>query len=558
MKRKIAALVLLLSSGAYFVQAQEAQSPATENPELTQTTQTTQTNQEDAKKSDVRKFRINNIDYKTEKGITQAWALRRNVEIKKDLILNSEEELEEYIVSICNQVENTRLLDDIKVEKEFGEADEKGIIPVDLRISYSDSKHIMVLPKPSYSSNSGAEIKLKFKDSNFLGFLNPLNIDFNAEFGNEDAPTDFSKITLGANFSYEYPFNIGITENTWSNDFSLDWTLGDSRPELRYDTGVTVGIPFGNNKLNVSFTQSLVRENDYEPYDDTFYFVENAGMSMPLTLGYIKDIIPVRYTPSVSLTHNWDLDGISPSNSDLLGPAIKVSQNLSISNVNWMGNFRQGYSASLTHYVDFNFHKETISPFISFDVKLFKAFKYMGINSSIYVYAVLNDNQNNIGGPLRGILNKQYVDDGSRYALESDMAIQCSLEFPTHIITTDWLGWGYKIFGAYSDMSPTWQKILWLPHKIFEYADFELQISPFFDMALTHNYITERKFSYKDGFYDAGIEVLIYPCRWKSYVVRTSFGVDVGRFALSKWIDMSWRDNSVKKYEFYFGLGLQF
>ena len=564
MKRKIAALVLLLSSGAYFVHAQQSETadknPADKNPADRNTaitaTEVPGVNQESTKKGTGRRYRINNVDYKTEKGVSKAWAIKRNVEIKKDLILESEEDLENQIKSIEDQIENTRLLDINRIEEDFGDPDENGIIPVNLCVTVSDSKHFMAFPKPSYSSNSGAEIKLKLKDSNFLGFMNTLNFDLNAQFGNSDAPTDFSKITLGTNLSYDYPFNVGFTEDTWENDFSFDWEIGEAKPEFSYDTGVTVGIPFGNNRLNINFTQSIVRENDYESCGDDLYFVEKAGMSMPLTLGYIRDVIPVRYTPSVSVKYNWDMDGIE--HTDLVGPSLTVNQSLSISNVNWQGNFREGYSASLTHYVDFNFHKSTISPFISMEAQLFKAFKYMGINSKLYVYAVLNDEQNNVGGPLRGILNNQYVDDGSRYALKSDMAIQASLDFPIHIVTTDWCGWGEALFGKYSDLSPTWQKILWLPHKIFQYADFELQVSPFFDMALTHNFITGRKLSYKDGFYDAGLELLIYPCKWKSYVVRTSFGVDVGRLALTKWIDTSWRDMSVKKYELYFGLGLQF
>ena len=97
----------------------------------------------------------------------------------------------------------------------------------------------------------------------------------------------------------------------------------------------------------------------------------------------------------------------------------------------------------------------------------------------------------------------------------------------------------------------------WIPNKLFPYLDFELQLSPFIDVALTENAATGRTFFWKDGFYNAGIEVLVHPASWKSYVVRASFGVDVGRAVLSRFIDTSWRNN-VPKWELFIGLGLEY
>ncbi|HBD68163.1 MAG TPA: hypothetical protein DC014_02700, partial [Treponema sp.] len=88
---------------------------------------------------------------------------------------------------------------------------------------------------------------------------------------------------------------------------------------------------------------------------------------------------------------------------------------------------------------------------------------------------------------------------------------------------------------------------------LFPYLDFELLISPFIDIALTNNTATGRTFYWKDGFYNAGIEVLVHPASWKSYVVRASFGVDVGRAVLSRFIDTSWR-HDVSKWELFIGL----
>ena len=71
------------------------------------------------------------------------------------------------------------------------------------------------------------------------------------------------------------------------------------------------------------------------------------GISLPLTIGRINDIIPVSYTPSFDITYHWDPDGIDPADTGLLGPTIAIRQNISVSNVNWKGNFRDGYEGSL-------------------------------------------------------------------------------------------------------------------------------------------------------------------------------------------------------------------
>ena len=78
-------------------------------------------------------------------------------------------------------------------------------------------------------------------------------------------------------------------------------------------------------------------------------------------------------------------------------------------------------------------------------------------------------------------------------------------------------------------------------------------------MALCNNQVTGKTFAIKDGWYGAGLEVLVYPAKWRSLVVRASAGIDVGRKiikkAVSKLIDDSWRKN-VSALEISIGIGL--
>ncbi|MBP5441852.1 MAG: hypothetical protein J6Y60_01290 [Treponema sp.] len=523
---------------------------AQEQSEINEEAQT-QTQTENAAKE----YKIQNIKYDS-KGITKDFALKRNVNVDYSKTFKTEEELKTYIDYLVQQLDNTRLLDDISYSYEILEEAE-GFIPVEITIQVSDSSHFLIFPKPSYNSNTGFNIELAVKDTNFLGFMNTLNFDVNMDY-NTNTTSD-EKITLGTNFNYNYPFSIGITDDTWTNKFSLNWTIGKSSPDLSYSTGIETAIPFGRNFLRTNFTQSLTLKDSYKDYGDSFYFTEYFGLSLPLTIGRINDMIPVNYTPSFDITYNWDADGINTSNGGLLGPSMAIRQTINVSTVNWKNNFREGYAFELYHYFSYNFYSRNFSPFLALSFSAFKAFKYAGINFRAYGYGVINDSQNNIGGRLRGIVDGQNYGDASLgQAMSTTLAMAFNLDIPIHIITTDWMGWGEALFGSYNDFSPAMQKLFWLPHKVFPYLDFELQISPFVDIGLTKNKATGRSLNPKDSFIDAGFEVLVYPTRFRSYVVRGSFGVDVGRKLFSSFLNTDWRDMNVKAYEISIGLGLHF
>ena len=83
-----------------------------------------------------------------------------------------------------------------------------------------------------------------------------------------------------------------------------------------------------------------------------------------------------------------------------------------------------------------------------------------------------------------------------------------------------------------------------------------MQIVPFIDIALAANRMTGRVFDPRDGFYCAGIEVLLFPQKWKSVQIRASAGFDIGRLLLKDFIDTSWRDEKSSKKELTIGIGL--
>lgn len=513
-------------------------------------------------------FQIKKVDF-ISKGKTKESALKRNItDINYEKVFTSQEELEKYLHDIYQNIENTRLLTDIEYSYEIAETTDDGINLVEAQYTFKDSHSMLIFPKPALDTNSGIEIKLKLKDNNFLGLMNDLNVDLNLNFGDDDEPDNYSKVTTGFGFSYNYPFDIGITENTWSNSFDFNWVIGEDVPEYDFTTGIAVVVPIGQHKIKFEFSQSIIKNLDYEKYDDDLYFVEDATISVPFSIGYIRNTTEVTYTPSINFTHNWDRNGINKNNDDLnQTPMIKPGQTISFSNINWVGenNFRTGYSFSASQYMGWDITADTIDekvvPSVEANLKLFKSFKYVGFAINANGFAGYNT-KFSIGEYLRGAPDKQEFDDyevdADNYALKTPAAIVFNFDMPIHIVTVRWLDWSYALFGSYDTKPKVIKAIAFLPHKIFKYLNFEFQLSPFFDAALIKNRGTGSNLDYKEGIYTGGLEALVYPEKWKSFVVRASLGVDLSKKILNGHMDFdsSWRKG--KAWEAYFGLGLQF
>lgn len=497
-------------------------------------------------------YKFDSVIYNS-KGKTNINILKRTVEIDTEKLFSTKQELLDYISIINQQLINLRLLDNIELtEKEI--SCEENIHLFELTISFSDSKHLLILPKPSYNSNTGFELKAKLKDTNFLGLLNTFNFDFNGIYFHNDV-TDEKELALGVNFDYSLPFQIKHFQNSWDNDFTFKWTLGHEKPEYSYTTGFCFLYPFKKTSLKFEVHEAIARNEDYEIYNDTTYITNQEKISYIIPITRINQN-KLTYTPAFEFIWNTDKDGINKDNTDLYGPIAKIYHTLSLTNYNWIKNFRDGYSFSLTNSYGFNFDDIKFIPAISLSSHYYKAFKYLSFNTSLTVFKYFNSSEK-IGDKLRGTRDNQYFLNTKRYALNTSAAIVLNIDLPIHLFTTDWYSLGSKLFGAYNELSRTAQKITYIPYKLFGIADFEMQFSPFIDIALTDNFMTKKVFSLKDGFYNAGFEILIFPLKWKSYVIRTSVGFDIGNLFFREKLNTEWRE-TLPPYEIFFGLGLHY
>ena len=250
------------------------------------------------------------------------------------------------------------------------------------------------------------------------------------------------------------------------------------------------------------------------------------------------------------------MNGINEENDDLSSPLITIAHSISTARVDWIENFRQGISLEAGQSIGYNFQRKDYIPKVWAEFCGYKAFAYAGITGRLYGFAMHNGTEK-IGGRLRGIRdNVKYDSDNptiaAKKATDVPVALVGNIDFPIHIVTTHWNDWFAALFGEDAGITRAFS--------FMRYLDFELQLSPFVDFALTKNYATGKLLSIKDGFYTGGLEMLIYPAKWRSLEVRASFGVDVGRKlikkAVSKLIDDSWRHGSA--YEISIGIGLHY
>jgi|GEM_PF-298851 len=548
-------------------------------------------------------YRIAGVDYRIA-GKTRIYALERAVEVDKNQIFAGEDELVAYISDFTQRLENTRAFDNVTVDflvggtnaeetKEGSSApiplqtdevsarenaldnsdaetaenaasetthtsasdESREILPVTLIVTAKDSHHLLIAPYPKYDSNNGFKMQIKIKDTNFLGSLETLTGDINfAAVQDSTDETKAARYKFGFGIDFGLPFKMGKIDSKWNNEAALSYTIGDKTPEWKLKTGLEWSLPYKKFPLNFEIYQSFIRNLDYEDgvvngmpvhFGDSTYFVEAAKMSLPILVHRIQGWGNVYYTPYVESSFTWDHDGISGLNTDLQSPDAGLGHTISAARINWIDNFRTGISASVTQDVSYNFKTHTFSPGLSAELKIFKAFKYAGLAADVYGFAYMNSNKS-IGARLRGIRDDQYFASGSgaedKKACSTPAAIVLNADFPI------------RIFRAHWQEVPGIRKI-----PFAKYFDMELQLSPFVDIALIKNRATGTAFSYKDGFLSGGLEMLVYPLRWRGIEVRGSFGVDLGRKmpGIKGKMNQSWR-KGVSAYEISVGIGLHY
>ncbi len=502
------------------------------------------------------RFRISKIEYDLEK--TRQSAVERKIPISTKRTFASKEELDIYIEDLKVRLQNERVFQETSVEYEIEEADEEADESeeestrlVTVKVKATDSKSMLILPYPKYSSSDGLSAKIKMKDANFFGTMSALSAEAYFSMKSDGEDGEETQKAIGFEFKYDFPFQAGPFNASWNNDYAAEYTIDTKEMEFNTKTGLTFELPFDTYSFVLDVSQGIARDLDYERYDDELYLSTDANFSMPIKVSEIDNWGDIKWKPYIDFLANYEYDGeIDSENIDLSSPLLTFGHEASTKRVDWHENFRNGLSAKAGQAISYNFQRSEYDPKIYAEVEAFKSAKYIGLYSRLYAFASFGRYEK-IGERIRGAIDEQKYKDSADMALKVPSAVVLNVDVPVHIVTTDWNSWTQAIFGQDSWLAchTAW----------FSYFDFEMQISPFIDIALTKNAATGSTFALKDGWYTGGIEVLVFPKKWRSVVVRGSIGFDLGRKLLNKAADSSfdesWRKD-VSEKEIYIGLGL--
>ena len=520
-------------------------------------------------------YKISNVNYELH-GQTRKYALDTKVEIDKNRIFKNEDELIKYIEDYKIRLNNIRAFENISVDFKVHEADENDILPVELFVITDDSHHMLIVPYPKYSSTSGLNIKLKARDTNFLGFLETMSSEVKIEMcGSNPNPV------MGFGFNFDVPFKLKTFDAVWLNSYDIEYEVSKKSPSWNFMTGLKLTKNFKKFSIVNQFNQYSVRKVDYdytttdgkiENIDELTYFTESYMFAVPITVQDIDNWGKVLYTPAVTFAANWTCDDINDTVRDsIVSQGIVFLQTLSTARANWIENFRNGLAISIGQSVSYAFTNNAISSALQCEIMLYKAIEIpiknhsfnFGINSRIYGFANLKG-YTDFGDRLRGIVSdqkfawnetitveqlgdEQFVEDYfnivSSKACSSRAGLVVNVDVPI------------KLGRIYWEYVPIIKHI-----KFARYFDMEVQVSPFIDFALCHNKVTGSFFNPADGFLSGGIEGIIFPLKMRGLQVRASLGVDLSRKMpyLKGKFNQDWRDSTVKSYELSIGIGLHY
>jgi hypothetical protein len=481
--------------------------------------------------ADTTVYIINSFDYNID-GITRRFAIRNAADLKIGEIIIGFYHLENYIQEKTQLLVNQRVLETASIDYTIGEAQEDGIYPVDLVINTKDSRNMVALPLPQYSSNSGYKLTIKARDYNFLGTMNALRVDFGIRYDQEDR--------LSTNFMIDSDTPFEAFDLDWEFNFDHDF---EYRPDMSQHyyyknvTGILVRFPIGRTTLTTGFNESFIYNEEnadsdkpvYGDFQDGLYMSSNPYLlwvfPIPITIGRYDNLT---YVPTVSAVFNHELSKW-PLDNNRKGPSLIFGHSLGFGRRDWIGNFLRGYTINVSNYNGYNFYNRrnnirAYSSSLSVTGSMYFTFiDTFGIYSRLnYRHVFHGDYNSSAGDVMRGILDSRIRSD-LMFSLNIDLAVKL-----------------WKIRPAY-----------WFDTPQFRLFDMDLHFVPFFDIAANRDPFLEithsgEPFHYKNLLLSSGVEFIFFPIRFRSLFLRASIG-----FNLSSMSDLG-------KYELFIGTDLHY
>ena len=451
---------------------------------------------------------INNIEFNIT-GKTRPFAIMQKIELSYGQEITGLVNLERFIQNKAHDLNNQRVLESSSIEYTIGAAAEDGRFPVDLVITAKDTWNILPLPYPKYDDNTGTELTLKIRHYNFLGTMNPLRVDIG--FRNDQYDRTFFNLMAETDIPF---YAVGVYWNVRIHN-TIQYRPDMSEPYYsNHILGLSAAIPAGRSTFTIGINESLFINqeisDDYIPlYGDVhsgLYLSTGPYVSWSIPSKFeIGNYGPLRYSASLSAAFNHEISG-APLPMNRIGPFLTFDHSLGFGRVNWLGNFRNGFSASLTNNYNYDFY-DYANGTNSFSYGISAGFNYhksiddhLGISLKAMYRQYFLTTHTNAGDVLRGIVDNN-IDADIMFSLNLDLSMGIMKVRPSEWFNVSW----FRVF------------------------NFDMQLSPFIDIAFYRSPSNELKFSdahftYKNLLLCGGMEVIIFSKFARSIFFRVSVG----------------------------------
>jgi len=450
-------------------------------------------------------------------GNTRENLLENYMEIRVGEQFLTLEELQNYLLDKQVYLNNNRIFAEGTVT--IGRIDKRNdsTDQVYVDVWAKDTWNIIVLPYFKYDSNDGLLLSFRGRHYNFLGSMEKLafNLDYSyTEEGNH---------LFSFNGDFSLPFIVWERDWVFDIGYNTEYeeATGETYPvslNLNADLGYLFTLFDERWRVNLNNEYRLNdRDSDPDPGEeaipDDYYFTSglSVGGSVPtgISVGHHK----VTWKPNLSTSISY-VPGTSISEGRR-GLSGAFSQSVGWGRVDWTGNYRDGYTVSLSNSNSYNFLTESYSHNIRLFTQFFDSWGWGGLNSRFQGFYNFDGSSSNAGEPLRGILDNR-IDD-------VEAGAYLNLDLPFNM----WIWFMSRWFEGH--LSP-FVDVGW-----FQYSNEALQSDPF--------------------WYSAGIEAFAFPKAARSFYLRISAGIDMEAFLDDFSLSAVAPRDEEPRLELYIGLG---
>jgi len=494
-------------------------------------------------------FFINSVDFHIT-GITRQFALLDKGEINRGDEITGYHNLVKYVQDKQQLLYNQRALQSAGIEFTVGEINTDGKYPVDLAVTAKDSWNILALPRPHFNTNSGVRVTLNVRDYNFFGTLMPLRFDIGYRRDLQgrnyysfmlDTDTPFRFLDLGWNFVFSN--NV-----EYKPHFDEQWYYKNT-------AGLSVNLPLGKTTVVAGFRESLFVNQEYDDADKEHYGDTHRGLYLSSNPS-VDWIIPtgveagrygqIHYVPYInaSIPHSlspWPLTTECETGHvhDLKAfPILYFGHSLGFGRIDWKDDFKNGLSVNIRNAYAYYFrekHYKTNPWHTNIQLNMTGHFifadAFIGLSCRfLYRHWLFSDIHTEAGDVMRGIPDSN---------VNANFMISFNMDFPVKVLKAKPAEW----FGV----------------EFFRYFNFDLHLSPVFDIAVFHHPVHQTSLSLNNFLVSGGLEAIFFPHLVRSLHLRIGAYLNLtNKEQSANAVQGGYNRSTAGKYEIYIGTDFHF